>query len=53
MNPFTAQPEELRELTDGEILELVYQIATDQNLEDGLAIDAIRRVLEDSTTEDN
>jgi hypothetical protein len=50
INPFLASPEELRELTDGEVLDLIYQIARDPNLDNQTALDAMKRVIEDSGT---
>jgi hypothetical protein len=50
INPFLASPEELRELTDGEVLDLIYQIARDPNLDNETALDAMKRVIEDSGT---
>jgi hypothetical protein len=50
INPFTASPDELQELTDGEVLDLIYQIARDPNLDNDVALDAMKRVIEDSGT---
>jgi hypothetical protein len=50
INPFLASPEELQELTDGEVLDLIYQIARDPNLDNQTALDAMKRVIEDSGT---
>jgi hypothetical protein len=50
INPFLASPEELQELTDGEVLDLIYQIARDPNLDNQTALDGMKRVIEDSGT---
>jgi hypothetical protein len=51
INPFTASPHELRELTDGEVLDLIYQVARDPNLDNDVALEAMKRIIEDSGTE--
>jgi hypothetical protein len=48
INPFTASPEELQELTDGEILDLAYEIVNDQNLGSGERLEILIRTLEDA-----
>jgi hypothetical protein len=45
---FTATPQELQELTDGEVLDLVYEIVGSESLSVREMIGAIRRLLEDS-----
>ena len=52
MNPFTASPQELQELTDGEILDLAYEIVSDHNLSSGDKLEILIRTLEDAR-EDN
>jgi hypothetical protein len=48
MNPFTASPHELQALTDGEILDLAYEIVSDHNLSSGERLEILIRTLEDA-----
>lgn len=48
MRAFTATQQELQELTDGEVLDLIYEIVEDDTLDTAEVVSAIKRVLEDS-----
>lgn len=48
MNALTATPQQLQELTDGEVLDLVYEIVENENLSVREMVVAIKRILEDS-----
>ena len=52
INPFTASPQELHELTDGEVLDLAYEITSDHNLSDKEKLEVLIRVLEDTRGQD-
>jgi hypothetical protein len=51
LNVFTATPQELQELTDGEVLDLVYEIVSNESLSVREMVGAIKRLLEDSKGE--
>jgi hypothetical protein len=42
-----ATPQELQELTDGEVLDLIYKIVEDDTLGTTEIVNAVKRVLED------
>jgi hypothetical protein len=49
MNPIM-NSQELQELSDGEILDLVYKIMSDDNLDETQKLETIQIILEDSKT---
>jgi hypothetical protein len=51
MDAFTATREELQELTDGEVLDLVYEIVSNDGLSVREMVGAIKRLLEESKGE--
>jgi hypothetical protein len=51
MDALTATPQELQELTDGEVLDLVYEIVSNENLSVREMVGAIKRLLEESKGE--
>jgi hypothetical protein len=51
MDALTATPQELQELTDGEVLDLVYEIVGNESLSVREMVSAIKRLLEDSKGE--
>lgn len=48
MDALIATPQELQELTDGEVLDLIYEIVGNESLSVREMVGAIKRILEDS-----
>jgi hypothetical protein len=51
VNAYTATPKELKELTDGEVLDLVYEIVGNESLSVREMVGAIKRLLENAKGE--
>jgi hypothetical protein len=51
VNAYTVTPKELKELTDGEVLDLVYEIVGNESLSVREMVGAIKRLLENAKGE--
>jgi predicted sugar kinase len=51
MELFTATPEQLQELSDGELLDIIYEVVENDTLDAVEVVSAIKRLLEESKGE--